>query len=167
MGIIHILYEQIVAEYSDLVYRIAITHVKNKEDAEDIFQEVFVSLIKNLNRIENEQHLKHWLIRATINRAKNHFLSFWKRKVELSQDNIEVGQENINDENFMVDEVRKEIAALSPKLRSVVYLYYYEGYSIEEIATIVEVPIGTIKSRLHTARGMLKDNLKEVYTDEI
>lgn len=149
-----------------MVYRIALTHVKNKEDAEDIFQEVFVSLIKSLNKIENEKHLKHWLIRATINRSKNHNLCFWKRKVELCQEDIEVEQASTDSTNFMIDKVRNEISVLSPKLRSVVYLYYYEEYSVAEIATILDIPVGTIKSRLHSARGVLKDKLKEVYHNE-
>ena len=66
----------------------------------------------------------------------------------------------------MIDEVRTEIRALPPKFRSAVYLYYFEEYSVNEIASILQVPVGTVKSRLHTARGILKDKLKEVYNNE-
>lgn len=166
MNIIHISYEEVIAGHSDLVYRIAITQVKNKEDAEDIFQEVFVSLIKKLDVIEDEAHLKHWLIRATINRSKNHHLCFWKRKVELCEENTISNLENATGDDLLIDQVREEIRALPQKIRSVVYLYYYEEYSVAEIATILEVPVGTVKSRLHTARGILKNKLKEVYQDE-
>lgn len=167
MNSIKISCENVIAEYSDLVYRIAITQVKNKQDAEDIFQEVFVSLIKNINDIENETHLKHWLIRATINRCKNHHLCFWKRQVHLQDGN---GYSEFSDkqeeENDTIDEVRKAISMLPLKLRYVVYLHYYEEYSINEIAAVLEVPSGTIKSRLHTARGILKNKLKEVCNNE-
>ncbi len=166
MNIINISCETIIAEYSDLVYRVAITGVKNKEDAEDIFQEVFISLMKHLNDIENETHLKHWLIRATINRSKNLHLCFWKRKVELSQDYMNSQCGPTYDDDFVIQEVRKEIRALPPKFRSAVYLYYFEEYSVNEIASILRVPIGTIKSRLHTARSILKDKLKEVGSNE-
>ena len=166
MNVINISCEAIIAEYSDLVYRIAITQVKNKEDAEDIFQEVFMSLIKHLSKIKDETHLKHWLIRATINQSKNHHLCFWKRKVELCQENMISVNTSTTDDNLLIDQVREEISALPEKLRSVVYLYYYEEYAIAEIAVILELPLGTVKSRLHTARGILKNKLKEVCSNE-
>lgn len=167
MNTINISCEAIIAEYSDLVYRVAITQVKNKEDAEDIFQEVFISLMKNLDKIEDEIHLKHWLIRATINRSKNYHLCFWKRKVDLSQDEMNSQNEPNYDDNFIIHEVRKEIRGLPPKFRSTVYLYYFEEYSVNEIAEILKLPVGTVKSRLHTARAMLKDKLKEGCNNEI
>lgn len=166
MTFINISCENIIAEYSDLVYRIAISQVKNKQDAEDIFQEVFISLIKNINDIKNETHLKHWLIRATINRAKNHHLCFWKRQVDLQNEDLNRDQSYLQNENAQMDEVRNEISSLPIKLRSVVYLYYYEECSVDEIATILEIPSGTIKSRLHTARKTLKIKLKEVCSNE-
>lgn len=166
MTFINISCESVVAEYSDLVYRIAISQIKNKQDAEDIFQEVFISLIKNIDDIKNETHLKHWLIRATINRVKNHNLCFWKKKVDI-MDVTTLGEtSSLQDKNTQIDEVRKEIGALPHKLRSVVYLYYYEEYSVDEIATILEIPSGTVKSRLHTARRTLRIQLKEVHGNE-
>lgn len=163
---INISCENVIADYSDLVYRIAVTHVKSRQDADDIFQDVFISLIKNINDIDNEEHLKHWLIRATINRTKNFNLCFWKRRVELHTEDLSITIFDSQDEGEMIDRVREEISALPRKLKSVVYLYYYEDYSVNEIATILKVPNGTIKSRLHTARNTLKIRLKEVYDNE-
>ncbi len=138
-----------------MVYRIAICNAKNKEDAEDIFQDVFISLIKNLHKIENEKHLKYWLIRTTINFSKNLHLSFWKKKVLL--ENKEKGKTYIDDEVLLL---REEIKTLSDKQKSVIYLYYYEGYSIKEISEILNISDGTVKSRLSSARNNLKLKLE-------
>lgn len=165
-GFINISCENIIEQYSDLVYRIAISQVKNKQDAEDIFQDVFVSLIKNIHKIENQTHLKHWLIRTTINRAKNHHLCFWKRRVDFHDVTVNEDMSYSQDENTQIDEVREEIRTLPTKLRSVVYLYYYEEYSVDEIATILRIPSGTVKSRLYNARKILKNKLEEVTVNE-
>ncbi|WP_324824347.1 RNA polymerase sigma factor [Sinanaerobacter sp. ZZT-01] len=162
MTCINISCEAVIEQYADLVYRIAISHVTNKQDAEDIFQDVFVSLIKNISRIEDEMHLKHWLIRATINRTKNYHSCFWKRHVNF---NLVVNTEEttyLQEENSQIDEIREQISTLPIKLKSVVYLHYYEGYSVDEIAVILKVPSGTVKSRLYNARKILKNKLREV-----
>lgn len=148
---------QIVVEsYADMVYRIALTHTKYKEDAEDVFQEVFISLLKNSKKIQDEKHLKFFLIRTTINKAKNRSMCFWKRKVILEEN-----QSEEYDCYGDLQELRQEIKALSPKLRDVVYLYYYEGYSFKETAEILRIREGTVKSRLFNARKILKSKLTE------
>lgn len=153
---INISCESIIEEYADLVYRVALSQVKNKHDAEDIFQEVFISLIKNLDKIEDEAHLKHWLIRSAINRAKNYRLCFWHRRVELKGEDITYCAEN---EEW--NDIIEEIQSLPAKLRAVVYLHYYEGFSAEETGKILKIPEGTVKSRLYTARKRLKMSLGE------
>lgn len=152
---INISCEDIVEEYSDLVYRIAIAQVKKKEDAEDIFQDVFISLVKNRDKIISKEHLKHWLIRATINRSKNHFSSFWVKKVDVCND---IASQT---ENSEFDEIRNNVLSLPKKWRDVVYLHYYEGYPIGELAKILDIPEGTVKSRLYKARKLLKIQLQE------
>lgn len=156
-----------IEQYSDLVYRIAISQVKNKQDAEDIFQDVFVLLIKNIHKIENETHLKHWLIRATINRSKNYNLCIWKRQVDFSDPAVNEDMSYSQDEDTQIDEIREQIISLPIKLRSVVYLYYYEDYTVDEIAAILKIPGGTVKSRLSNARKILKNKLGEVQLYDI
>ncbi len=144
-----------------MVYRIAISNAKNKEDAEDIFQEVFISLIKNINRIENETHLKYWLIRTTINFCKNLHLCFWKKRVSLEDTDLDKKYKN-NDFSFdtELNIIREKIKSLSDKQKAVIYLYYYEEYSIKEISNILKISEGTVKSRLSSARKNLKMNLE-------
>ncbi len=166
--VINISSKEIVEKYGDMVYRIAISHVKHREDAEDIFQEVFISLIKNLGSIENERHLKHWLIRTTINKSKNLHLCFWKKRVYFDLDENSQKQQNAsNDEASAIEnniieinELRETIKLLSKKQQSVVYLYYYEDYQVKEIAEILGISEGTVKSRLSSARMNLKEALE-------
>lgn len=155
-------YETVLERYADLVYRIAVSQTKSLHDAEDIFQDVFVQLTGHLHELESEAHLKHWLIRVTINRCKNYHLSFWKRRVALD---AEAGMNRsvpAMQEDPLVSAVREKLAALPPKLKAVVYLYYYEEYSTEKIAAMLKLPRGTVKSRLYHARRLLKQELKEV-----
>lgn len=159
MILIIISYDDVIEQYADLIYRIAMAHTKNQHDAEDIFQDVFVSLIKYLNNIEDESHLKHWLIRATLNRCKNHFKTFWKRNVDTYGDFYFSNLTNSESESEHTEYVRYLVDALPRKHRSVVYLYYFEDYSVEEIASILEIATGTVKSRLYTARKNLGNEL--------
>ena len=73
--------EEAVEEYADMVYRIALVEVKNKTDAEDVFQEVFIRLVKHIHKLESREHITAWLIRVTVNCSKKHLTSFWNRNV--------------------------------------------------------------------------------------
>ncbi len=160
-GIIKILCEKVVEKYGDMVYRIAISNTKKKEDAEDIFQEVFVSLIRNMDKIEDERHLKYWLIRTCINFSKNLHLSFWKKRVTFElKDKDDIYNTYESDFDTEIDALRDEIKHLPAKQKAVIYLYYYEEYAIKEIAEILEISEGTVKSRLSNARNNLKINLE-------
>ncbi len=145
-----------------MVYRIAVSHTKHLSDADDVFQDVFLSLIKNMDKIDSEEHLKYWLIRTAINLSKNANMCFWRRKVthELDDNMVNSGRcsNEFRDEIF---DLREQIKALSGKQREVVYLHYYEGYSVKEIADILKISEGTVKSRLSSSRAYLRNNLEE------
>lgn len=139
-------------EYSDMVYRLAFVRTSSKCDAEDILSEVFLRLLKNQTKIKNEGHLKAWLIRATLN-CTNSLLSsaYRRRRVDLTEAADIAGQET---------EVLPLVLALPLKYKTVIYMYYYEGYSVEEISALCSIAVGTVKSRLARARQRLKDQLK-------
>ncbi|MFI3227667.1 MAG: sigma-70 family RNA polymerase sigma factor [Clostridia bacterium] len=160
---IKISYDKVLKEHSDLIYRIALANLKNKADAEDVFQDVFISLIHNENKIKSDTHLKYWLIRTTINKCKNLHLCFWKRNVNLLDENVSINNTN---ENEFILEVHEQIGVLPYKLKNIVYLYYFENYDIKEISKLLNIAEGTVKSRLHTARTKLKTNLKEISPNE-
>lgn len=144
--------DYILQKYSDTVYKIAYTQTKDKYHADDVFQEVFLRLIRKKPEFQSESHLKAWLIRVTINCSKSIFLSsHYKKQAELSKD-IEDTQDI-----FEVDsEVYEAVMSLSPKYSRVIYLYYYEGYCIKEIAEILNKKEATIKTQMARGRDHLK-----------
>lgn len=143
--------------------RIAYTYLKNRADAEDIVQDVFLRIIDKKPSFNDENHEKSWLIRATINMCKNKVNMFWNKN-KCSIDDV---QEFAVSDKYNTDtSVFQEVMALGEKYRVVVYMYYYEGYSTPEIANVIGKNETTIRSLLHRARNKLKDMLKEDYDFE-
>lgn len=145
--------KEIIEEYSDMVYRLALARTKNISDAEDIFQEVFIRLIKNIENIDGEKHLKAWLITVTINCSKTLLTSSWFKKVVPLQDNL----------TFSTPEkssVYYAVLDLPMKYRTIIYLFYYEDLSISYISQILGIKESTIKSQLSRGRDLLKNKLK-------
>ena len=150
-------------KYGDMVLRIAYTYLKNRADAEDIVQDVFLRIIDKKPMFNDENHEKSWLIRATINMCKNKVNLFWNKN-KCSIDDV---QEFAVSDKYNTDtSVFQAVMALGEKYRVVVYMYYYEGYSTPEIAKVIGKSETTIRSLLHRARNKLKDMLKEDYDFE-
>lgn len=145
--------EQIIQTYSDMVYRLALSRTRNKEHAEDVFQEVFLRLTRNIPQFESKEHQKAWLIKVTINCSKNVLNSNWfKSTTPLT--------EEICFENKQRHEIYYEVQKLSIKDRTIIYLFYYEGYKTNEISKIMDINENTIKSRLKRCREKLKFSLE-------
>ena len=140
--------EQIVEKYSNMIMQIAYQNCYNKSEAEDITQEIFIKLIKNAEKIDSEEHLKAWLIRATINLSRDYNKSFWNKNT-LKLD------EELRYFDTEVQEVFKEISNLKPTYRNIIYLYYYQGYKINDIAKILNMSPNTVSSNLTRARKKL------------
>ena len=150
-------------KYGDMVLRIAYTYLKNRADAEDIVQDVFLRIIDKKPSFNDESHEKSWLIRATINMCKNKVNMFWNKN-KCSIDDV---QEFAVSDKYNTDtSVFQAVMALGEKYRVVVYMYYYDGYSTPEIADVIGKNETTIRSLLHRARNKLKDMLKEDYDFE-
>lgn len=147
-------FEDLVNEYADTLFRCAYTYCSNRDDAEDIVQEVFIKYLKKQPNFKDKNHEKAWLLRVTSNLCKNLLKSYWyKNKSELSDDipvNPSVGSE-------IWDSVKK----LPMKYRTVIELYYYEGYSIKEISEIIDVNQSTVGNRLARAKKLLEKSLEE------
>lgn len=143
----------IIEKYSNMVYRLAIARTKNKEDAEDVFQDVFLKLSKKLPEFQDEIHEKAWLIRVTINLTNNLFQSaHYKRTVPLEED--------LKFEDEQMSNVYFQVLNLPMKYRTIIHLFYYEGFSIKEIASILHTNENTVKTRLSRAREQLKHKLE-------
>lgn len=141
-----------VKEYSQTVLKIAFSYTKNTFDAEDIAQDVFFALLKENKVFLSEEHLKAWLVRVTINKCKNHMKSRWvSKRNEMPEDLSYLPKE--------YSDILHAVFLLDEKYRIPIHLFYYEGYSIREIAEILRVPSATIGTRLRRGREQLKNML--------
>lgn len=150
----------VIEEYSNMVYRIAIMKVKTKEEAEDIYQEVFFKLSQKMPKFKSEEHKKAWLIRVTINISNNYLKSAWKRKVIELDENMQAKE--VDD----ISNVYSEVSKLPEDYKIVIYLYYYEGYKVSEISNILEKNENTIKTWLSRARELLRQKLEGGFDNE-
>lgn len=141
--------------YKDMVLRIAFTYVKNTEDAKDIMQDVFLKLYTANKTFDSEEHQKRWLIRIAVNKSKDYVKSFWnlKRQEMTEWQSGSLIQEEKQD-------IWEEVHNLPVKYRAVIYLHYYEGYRLEEIAEILGIRLSAVKMRAKRGREMLRLELE-------
>jgi len=147
----------LVNHHIDLVYRVALNCVKHPADAEDVTQNVMLRLLRSAPSFQSEEHIKRWLIRVTVNESKRLLTSPWRsRVVPLDQAERPVSSD--------MEEQRELLAAvlsLPVKYRLPLYLYYYEGYSAAEVASLLRRPVSTIQTQLARGRERLKQALRE------
>jgi RNA polymerase sigma-70 factor (ECF subfamily) len=153
-------YVKAVEQYSNNLYKIAMSYCKNRYDAEDILQNVFMKLLQEKQSFHSDEHLKRWLIRVTVNSCKDYCASFWKKKITGMDEyrNGEVQEFSTYEESELYEQVMK----LPQKYRIVIHLYYYEEYSVREIAEILDLRETTVQTQLMRARKKLETRLMEV-----
>ena len=135
----------------DMIYRLCFSYLKNKEDTEDAVQSVFVKYLKIGKKFENEHHEKAWFIVTSSNICKDMLRQSWRHNIS-----VETYDAIPDTENPVDNEVYMAILDLPYKYKTVVYLYYYEGYKTHEIAEILHKPSSTIRNHLAEARIHLK-----------
>lgn len=153
--------EQIFRDYYQLIYRVAFSQVKNHADAEDITQEVFLKIIRHDMRYQSMEHERAWIVRVTINLCRDLLKSKW-HKTSVSMEEVSEAQRG-NCENFteIQDDMMWAVLQLPEKYRNCLYLFYYEDYSIKEIAQSLEMPENTVKTNLKRGRQALKEFLEK------
>lgn len=145
--------------YGDMILRLGYSYVKNIHDSEDILQDVLLKLIEHDNIFKDGEHKKAWIITVTRNLCKNKLKSSWfKQRNEL----IDMPYYD----NYMNHDVFDAVMKLPVKYREVIHLFYYEDYSTLQISDLINKKESTVRSLLHRARNMLKDELKEDYDFE-
>ncbi len=157
----------LVIDSTDSLYRVSKSILKNDADCEDAVSEAIVKAFGNLASLKKDKHAKTWLTRILINECF-HIRKQRKKVTLLSEEDawvLERREENSGNllEVERYSEIYHFIGKLKENQRLAVILYYYEGYSIKEIASIMEVTQGTVKSRLGRARKILKQYLEEGY----
>ncbi len=144
--------DEVVDKYSNMVYRLALAQMKNKQDAEDIFQDVFLRYISKPRIFESEDHRKAWLIRVTINRSRS-LWSAWFRKTEPLDDSLPAV-------TAAEDDLFEYLSLLPQKYRGVIHLFYYEELSVKQISEIMGAKESTVRTWLTRARSILGEKLR-------
>lgn len=151
--------EYLVNRFLDDLVRLSLVYVKNIDDAQDVAQQVFVTYIQKKPEFISEEHAKHWLFKVTVNISKNRLRA--KRNGEISYDELEgVISTEDTEKTEREQEVFSAVMRLRPIYKEVVHLYYYVGYSTQEIAKLLGMPSASVRSRLARARAELENELK-------
>ena len=137
--------------YAQDVYRLSLSYLRNTQDAEDVCHGVFLTLVeKDIALFPGKE--KAWLLKAAANACKNHLKSFWK-----------LNREELDDRMVFTDDGDRDLWAivgtLPPKYRAVIHLYYYEGYTQDEIARILGITRTAVQTRMQRARNLLEKEL--------
>lgn len=154
---LRIRWEEALSAYGDMVYRLALVRTGHKQDAEDLTQDVFLEYAKKLRSdtpFACGEHEKAWLLRTTVDRSRNLFASAWFRRRAPLKEEIVFSSRERSDIYFAVQD-------LPEKYRTVIHLYYYEGYQVREIGELLGVKENTVKSLLRRGREQLRRSLCE------
>jgi RNA polymerase sigma-70 factor (ECF subfamily) len=165
-------YGILVERYSDFVYTVVLRVVGSAEDAEDVAQEAFVRAHRALPRFRGDSKFSSWLYRIAVNRALTHLKRRTRRPdtVEMTvsphvEAEVRSRRTSEDPERLVLKEefralVRGAVAKLPPRYRAAVTLFYLEERSYKEVAETLGVPMGTLKTHLHRARAILKQELE-------
>ncbi len=143
------------------VYRVCFAYMKNAADTEDAVSDTFMKMIRSGGGFESEEHEKAWLIRTASNVCKDMLKSWWRKREKLEDYEQRQGSGPVE-----VDETLQAVMALPEKYKTVVYLYYYEGYNSVEISKILLKPQSTIRNYLCEARNILRERLGSDFNEE-
>lgn len=153
-------FTELIEENKLRFYKTAKIILKNDDDVYDAIQEALISIYKNYEKLENEKFFSTWATRIIINKCYD-LLRKRKNNIvpidEFIENNPSMGQ----NDKYEIDEsgIKQAMNFLNDDVKLIVVLYYYDNYSVKEIFEIVNIPEGTVKSRLSTARKLLKQKL--------
>ena len=149
--------EEIVRTYADMVYRVALRHVREPADAEDVFSETFLIYFKKERSFESEEHRKAWLIRVAINCARD-LLGGRRYTEEINEELLGAAEEHPVDE---ILSLREAVEKLPPLQKEVIHLFYLQDLPVRRIAEILDRSENSVKVALHRARENLRRFLEE------
>lgn len=150
-------FNTLAQQYMDMVYRIALNSLRNPADAEDVTQNVFFRLYRSKPSFETDAHARHWLIRVAINESRRLLAAPWRSK-ETELKEIAAPLQGLTEQHRALF---YQVMELPVKYRIPLYLYYYEGYSVKEIAELLRRRPSTVQTQLARGREKLKEFIME------
>jgi RNA polymerase sigma-70 factor (ECF subfamily) len=142
-------------KYKNTVYSVIFSYVRDHDDASELSQDTFIKLYTYDGGFDSDEHMKAWLIRVAINSCNNHFRS--RKHISSSP----IPEDLPSEEKHELNELLAEVMKLPEKYRVPLHLFYYEDYSITEIAKVLDLPDATVKTRLKRGRDKLKKTLRK------
>jgi RNA polymerase sigma-70 factor (ECF subfamily) len=154
--------ESLMRTYGNDVLRTAYMYVKDIHTAEDIFQEVFIKVNTNLHSFQGNSSIKTWIIRIAINTCKDYLKSAYSRRIvpmEEFMENSIIAEDSFADieRQETIQSVKEAVMELPDHYKDVIMCVYFQEMSMDQAAQMLELPVGTIKSRLARAKGKLKE----------
>lgn len=149
-------FDEVMERYSDLIYRVAYANVKIKADADDVFQEVWCRYYQKNKVFESEEHRRNWLINVTLKCCKKIYSSVRYKRTVLTDD-VSLLESKLPKKDF---EIYYAVINLPQKYRIPIYLYYYEGFSVNEISHMTNTNTSTVRSQMKRGREKLKEILE-------
>jgi RNA polymerase sigma-70 factor (ECF subfamily) len=154
-------FETVYEHTCDDVYRTVSFLIGNKHDVHDVVNEVYIEMLKSLPSYDPNRSFRLWLHGLIVRQASNWRRKIWRRFRLFDRSRLQIEPEQAQpDESVLQEEAKQELTALinklSYKLRVVIILRYYHDYSLEEIASLLDIPVGTVKSRHHLALKELR-----------
>ena len=146
--------ERLANAYADAILRLSYTYLKNTQDAQDVCQTVFVKLLTEPREFDSAEHERAYVLRMAANACKDLLKSPWRKRTCGLETVLEVPAPEAGDGSVLA-----AVNELPANYRTVIYLFYYEGYQAAEIGKILGVPTATVHTRLARGRARLKDIL--------
>ena len=153
---------RLVETYADTILRVSYTYLHSTQDAEDICQDVLLKALNRAERFESAEHERAWIIRVAINAAKDLLRRQSGRATVALDDIAELVAPARATEHELEESVLERVMALPLEYREAIYLHYYEGYSIKQIAAIVHASESAVATRLSRGRSKLRPALEGV-----
>ncbi len=147
--------EQMVLEYSSMLYRICVVMLGNEADAQDAVQDTFCRYLERAGNFTDKEHEKAWLIKVAQNRCRD------MRRFRLRHPQVDIAEITAGYEDPEYSEVLTELISLPLTIKSVVYLHYIEGYKVAEISKLLGISVNAVKKRLQKGREMLRLKMGE------
>lgn len=157
---------QVVERYESLVYGVAVTHTPCRSDADDVYQDVFLTYHRRQPECHSEEHRKAWLITTTLNCSRAVTRSSWRtRVVPLNPEDVDP-TDQFRFATEEQDEIFRALRTLPESLRTVLFLYYLADQPVARIADLLGLAPAAVRMRMSRGRALMRDLLQKGYFDE-
>ena len=154
--------ERVVEQYGDMLFQICLVMLRNPGDAEDAVQDTLIKYLQKAPDFKSADHEKAWLITTARNHCRDMHRQWWRRKTTGLSEQASAASSAAYEPGILA----AAFMALPPNQRILLYLHYYEGYKLSEIAAMLRLNLNTVKTRIRCARQRLRLELEEDSDDE-